>query len=167
MSWRVEFHKVEAERAHQGDLLDSVKFFAAKLPPEELIGVTHVLERERIIFAVWYWSWGSHWKCPQCGEPVEEQFDQCWNCSTAKPPEAGGRQVEAAVEPEMRRPESWQFRCRKTQGAWLTWDDFFGEVARLASEVGPERLIGLAHSGPKEDALATMFYWQDDYAAEA
>src|SRR5665213_831482 len=25
------------------------------------------------------------WKCPKCGEEVEEQFDQCWNCGTEKP----------------------------------------------------------------------------------
>lgn len=25
------------------------------------------------------------WKCPNCGEMVEEQFDQCWNCGADKP----------------------------------------------------------------------------------
>lgn len=25
------------------------------------------------------------WKCPQCGEPQEAVFTNCWNCSTAKP----------------------------------------------------------------------------------
>ena len=25
------------------------------------------------------------WKCPKCGEEVEEQFDECWNCGTEKP----------------------------------------------------------------------------------
>jgi hypothetical protein len=25
------------------------------------------------------------WKCPKCGEEVEEQFDKCWNCETSKP----------------------------------------------------------------------------------
>jgi hypothetical protein len=28
---------------------------------------------------------GPTWKCPKCGEEVEEQFDECWNCGTAKP----------------------------------------------------------------------------------
>ena len=25
------------------------------------------------------------WKCPKCGEEVEEQFDKCWNCETSRP----------------------------------------------------------------------------------
>jgi rubrerythrin len=25
------------------------------------------------------------WKCPKCGEAVEEQFDTCWNCGTERP----------------------------------------------------------------------------------
>jgi ribosomal protein L37AE/L43A len=25
------------------------------------------------------------WKCPKCGEEVEEQFDTCWNCGTERP----------------------------------------------------------------------------------
>ena len=25
------------------------------------------------------------WKCPKCGEYVEEQFDECWNCGAEKP----------------------------------------------------------------------------------
>jgi hypothetical protein len=25
------------------------------------------------------------WKCPKCGEEVEEQFDECWNCGATKP----------------------------------------------------------------------------------
>jgi hypothetical protein len=28
---------------------------------------------------------GGPWKCPKCGEVVEPQFTQCWNCGTAKP----------------------------------------------------------------------------------
>jgi hypothetical protein len=25
------------------------------------------------------------WKCPKCGEEVEDQFDECWNCGAEKP----------------------------------------------------------------------------------
>jgi hypothetical protein len=28
------------------------------------------------------------WKCPRCGEEIEEQFTACWHCNT-KRPEAG------------------------------------------------------------------------------
>ena len=25
------------------------------------------------------------WKCPNCGELNEQQFDQCWKCGTSRP----------------------------------------------------------------------------------
>ena len=25
------------------------------------------------------------WKCPNCGEAVEEQFSECWNCGHSRP----------------------------------------------------------------------------------
>jgi hypothetical protein len=25
------------------------------------------------------------WTCPKCGEQIEPQFTECWNCGTAKP----------------------------------------------------------------------------------
>ena len=28
---------------------------------------------------------GPTWKCPRCGEQIEEQFTSCWNCNTARP----------------------------------------------------------------------------------
>jgi hypothetical protein len=27
---------------------------------------------------------GGEWVCPGCGEKIEEQFDQCWNCQTMR-----------------------------------------------------------------------------------
>lgn len=27
------------------------------------------------------------WKCPTCGEAVEEQFTACWNCESERPPQ--------------------------------------------------------------------------------
>ncbi len=29
----------------------------------------------------------AHWKCPQCEEDVEGQFDVCWKCGTNRPDE--------------------------------------------------------------------------------
>ena len=26
------------------------------------------------------------WKCPACGELVEQDFEICWNCQTSRPP---------------------------------------------------------------------------------
>ena len=28
---------------------------------------------------------GWSWRCPQCREDVEPQFETCWNCGTGKP----------------------------------------------------------------------------------
>ena len=28
---------------------------------------------------------GENWQCPQCGEHLEAQFAQCWNCGASKP----------------------------------------------------------------------------------
>ena len=25
------------------------------------------------------------WKCPKCGEEIESQFTECWNCGTSRP----------------------------------------------------------------------------------
>jgi rubrerythrin len=27
----------------------------------------------------------SNWTCPKCGEVLEGQFSNCWNCSTERP----------------------------------------------------------------------------------
>jgi len=27
-----------------------------------------------------YWSW----RCAECGEDIEEQFDRCWNCGASR-----------------------------------------------------------------------------------
>lgn len=32
------------------------------------------------------------WKCEQCGEEIEDQFDSCWNCTRqAEPPSGEGK----------------------------------------------------------------------------
>jgi hypothetical protein len=28
---------------------------------------------------------GVPWKCPNCGEMIDPQFTECWNCGAAKP----------------------------------------------------------------------------------
>jgi len=29
------------------------------------------------------------WTCPQCGERIEDNFDQCWHCGAERPGEEG------------------------------------------------------------------------------
>ncbi len=36
-------------------------------------------------------SGGEHWRCPGCGERMEGQFDQCWNCGMERPKPVGAR----------------------------------------------------------------------------
>jgi rubrerythrin len=31
------------------------------------------------------------WKCPKCGEEVEDQFDECWNCGADRPGSEGAQ----------------------------------------------------------------------------
>ena len=28
------------------------------------------------------------WRCPSCGEQIEDQFTQCWNCGAERKPES-------------------------------------------------------------------------------
>jgi rubrerythrin len=40
------------------------------------------------------------WKCPACGEAVEEQFDQCWNCGADKPASSASAAGQSPSNPE-------------------------------------------------------------------
>jgi hypothetical protein len=163
MSWRVEYRVFRCERQEGDAAFEEATAFASELEPRELISISHVLERQQTMVSVWFWSWGSFWNCPQCGERVEEQFEACWNCSTAKPTAANSGRADETKELKSERKEgNWHIAYRITRGAWLEWDDFFAEVAKLASDVGPERLIGIAHSGFKDDVMATAFFWSEE-----
>jgi hypothetical protein len=37
------------------------------------------------------WSTGEAWICPRCGERIEPQFSECWNCSGPAEPGPGER----------------------------------------------------------------------------
>ena len=37
------------------------------------------------------------WTCPRCGEAVEKQFGECWNCGASRPEFAA---IEAAEKPD-------------------------------------------------------------------
>ena len=50
------------------------------------------------------WKRSGGWTCPQCGELVEPQFTDCWNCQTPRPPadagdDAGGAHAKATARP--------------------------------------------------------------------
>jgi hypothetical protein len=43
----------------------------------------------------------SMWKCPGCGEAVDDHFDTCWNCEESKP--ESPTQVFHAPDPSARQ----------------------------------------------------------------
>src|SRR5205807_1885974 len=40
---------------------------------------------------------GDPWKCPNCGEVIEPQFTDCWNCQTPRPQGADASAAEVQV----------------------------------------------------------------------
>jgi hypothetical protein len=42
-------------------------------------------------------------------------------------------------------------RFRVFKSGWKRWEELFGEAAAFATEIGPDRLIGVSHSheGPE------------------
>jgi hypothetical protein len=42
-----------------------------------------------------------------------------------------------------------------------SWDSLFAKAASFATEVGPERLIGISHSeGHGNNGVVTVWYWK-------
>jgi hypothetical protein len=42
------------------------------------------------------------------------------------------------------------------------WESLFETAAEFASQVGPDRLIGISHSAGEADrGVATVWYWRD------
>jgi hypothetical protein len=163
MSWRVEYRIFHGSRQYWNGPLDEATEFASQVSSEMLIGITHAFEKDDAVVAVWCWAEGSYWTCPRCGERIEDQFDSCWSCSTPKTkPAAPNPSQEAQGETPPSDARNCHLEYKLIRGAYLEWDDFFSEAAKLASAIGPERLIGIAHSGGKDDALATVFYWSED-----
>ncbi len=46
---------------------------------------------------------------------------------------------------------------------WENWEKIFGRAAKFATEVGPERLIGISHSeSPTHKGVVTVWYWDKE-----
>jgi hypothetical protein len=46
------------------------------------------------------------------------------------------------------------------QSSFTSWNALFEDAAQFASEVGPERLIGIWHSEDKDDGVVTVWHWE-------
>jgi hypothetical protein len=158
----VKLEVFRGSRQAWNETLDEATQFVHKIESEKLIGITHSIDQTEGVVAVWHWAEGAFWPCPHCGERIEDQFTSCWSCSTA-------RNAADAPAPDPQTPETaprsdateWELAFRMIQGAWMEWDDFFDETAKLATAIGLERLVGISHSGGKSNALATVFYWRE------
>lgn len=45
------------------------------------------------------------------------------------------------------------------RATFKTWEDLFQEAADFATEIGPERVISIAHSADKSEGIVTVWYW--------
>jgi len=52
------------------------------------------------------------WKCPGCGEAVDDHFDTCWNCENPKPekPTRVSDAPDSPVQPSVQNVGFWQSR---------------------------------------------------------
>jgi hypothetical protein len=53
-----------------------------------------------------------------------------------------------------------QVQYRVFRGTFTSWDTLFAEAAAFASEIGPDRLIGISQSEDRSDGVVTVWYWE-------
>jgi hypothetical protein len=51
------------------------------------------------------------------------------------------------------------------RGTFISWDNLFREATEFATQLGPERLINISHSG-EQDGVVTVWYWAEQDALE-
>jgi len=98
------------------------------------------------------------WTCSRCGEQVEDQFDSCWKCSTAKEP--GQPAAPGASEGGAGAGTKWRMAYKYFRGTLATWDELFDQAAKFATETGPERVVGISHSADHSNGVVTVWYWE-------
>ena len=53
-------------------------------------------------------------------------------------------------------------RFRVFTSTHKSWESLFEEAAAFATEVGPDRLIGMSHSHEGPVGVVTVWYWDPD-----
>ena len=99
------------------------------------------------------------WNCQKCGEQVEDQFDTCWKCGTPKagaPPTSTENPGDNGAA-----KKNWRLAYKYFRGTLATWDDLFDQAAQFATEIGPERVVGIPHSADRGDGVVTVWYWTE------
>jgi hypothetical protein len=97
------------------------------------------------------------WTCEKCGERIEDQFEACWRCDTPKGAAASAAGAEAA---EANKP--WRLAFQVFRGTWISWQNLFAQAAQWATEIGPERVVGISHSSDSNDGIVTVWYWTQE-----
>ena len=105
------------------------------------------------------------WTCGKCGEKIEDQFSSCWQCSTPKgSAETTGTPV---AETGAEQTQKWRMAYRTFRGTFATWEKLFAEAADFATEIGPERVVGISHSDDRSDGVVTVWYWTTEDKVES
>jgi hypothetical protein len=56
-------------------------------------------------------------------------------------------------------------RFRVFTCTYRSWDTLFAEAAAFATELGPDRLIGISHSHEGPVGVVTVWYWEANLPA--
>ena len=96
------------------------------------------------------------WTCTHCGEQVEESFDSCWKCSTARVATTSDTATHKEEAPK------WRLAYRVFRGTWATWEELFRRAAEFANELGPEKVVSISHSEDQEDGVVAVWYWTNE-----
>jgi hypothetical protein len=51
-------------------------------------------------------------------------------------------------------------RYKVFRAVFKSWEKLFEDAAAFASQIGPERLITIAHSADQADGVVTVWYWE-------
>lgn len=82
------------------------------------------------------------WKCPSCGEMVEDNFGSCWNCSTDKDAPPSKYKSARSKSSEGEEPETWY--CDNCDAEIASDDNVCpqcgADVSKIADDSDDERV---------------------------
>lgn len=102
------------------------------------------------------------WTCNQCGEVIEDQFDSCWKCSTAKgtvPPMIAPPEKAATPAPSVPIAPKWKMTYRMFRGTFVSWETLLNDASEFATSIGPERVVSISQSEDDSDGVVVVWYW--------